>query len=117
MQGRRDIETVPERCDGCGRRAASCGMDTVGWTVRTLPAGFAGAYCLDCAAALQLLPWLIQCCECGRQKATEAAAERAGYRYYADEAGALQPYCGECAELAFGGPAAAPRQAPPLASE
>ena len=117
MQEKRDIDVVPERCDGCGRRAAACGMDTIGWTVRTLPAGFAGAYCLDCASALQLLPWLIQCSECGRHKANEAAAERAGYRYYPDENGTLQPYCGECAALAFGGPATQPRQVPPLASE
>ncbi len=107
LRRERDIEVVPERCDGCGRLAAACGMDTVGWTVRTLPAGFAGAYCLDCASALHLLPWLIQCSECGHHKANEAAAERAGYRYYADPAGVLQPYCAECAELVFGGPSAA----------
>ncbi len=74
-------------------------MDTVGWTVRTLPAGFAGAYCLDCASALQLLPWLIQCSECGRHKSNEAAAERAGYRYYPDVHGVLQPYCADCAGI------------------
>lgn len=92
-------------------------MDTVGWTVRTLPAGFAGAYCLDCASALQLLPWLIQCSECGSHKTNEAAAERAGYRYYPDDAGVLQPYCAECAEITFGGRASRPRPAPPLTSE
>ncbi len=117
MRRERDIDVVPERCDGCGRLAAACRMDAVGWTVRTLPAGFAGAYCLDCASALHLLPWLIQCSECGRHKANEAAAERAGYRYYADAAGILQPFCRECAELTFGGPPARPRPAPPLASE
>lgn len=114
MRREREIDVVPERCDGCGRKAAACAMDTTGWTVRTLPAGFAGSYCLDCASALQLLPWLIQCSECGRHKANEAAAERAGYRYYRDGAGALQPYCRECAGHAFGD---ARTQAPPLASE
>ncbi len=89
-------------------------MDTVGWTVRTLPAGFAGSYCLDCASALQLLPWVIQCSECGCHKATEAAAERAGYRYYPDDAGDLHAYCTECAQHVFGGTRT---QAPPLTSE
>lgn len=117
MEAKRDIDVVPERCDGCGRRAASCGMDTVGWTVRTLPAGFAGAYCLDCASALQLLPWLIQCSECGRHKANEAAAERAGYRYYTEPNGILQPYCAECAEAVFGRSAAEASEAPPLPSD
>ena len=93
-------------------------MESVGWTVRPLPAGFAGAYCSACASALHLLPWLIQCSECGRHKATEAAAERAGYRYYEDATGTLQPYCPECAAGEFG-PARASqhRAAPPLPSE
>ncbi len=92
-------------------------MDTVGWTVRTLSAGFAGAYCRDCASALQLLPWLIQCSDCGRHKASEAAAERAGYRYYPDVNGLLQPYCAECAAAVSDGSAADAREAPPLPSD
>lgn len=72
-------------------------MEDVGWTVRTLPAGFAGAYCLDCATALHLLPWVIRCSECGTHKASEAAAERAGFRYFPDDAGGLQPFCAACA--------------------
>lgn len=83
-------------------------MDAVGWTVRTLPAGFAGAYCLDCAAALHLLPWVIRCSECGAHKASEAAAERAGFRYYPDGIGGLQPFCGTCAGQGAGRSSAAP---------
>jgi hypothetical protein len=97
---RRDNDVVPDRCDGCGRKAAACGMDEHGWTVRTLPAGFAGAYCRACAAALHLLPWTIRCSECGLQRADEAAAERAGFRFYADPLGELMPFCGDCAERA-----------------
>lgn len=94
----RHEDAVPERCDGCGRKAAACGMREHGWTVRTLPAGFAGAYCRDCAAALHLLPWTICCSECGLQKANEAAAERAGFRYFLDRFGQLAPLCGTCAQ-------------------
>ena len=83
---------VPARCDGCGRKAASCGMVEHGWTVRPTLAGFAGAYCPDCAVALQLLPWTIHCSECGLQKANEAAAERAGFLYFSDERGGLAPF-------------------------
>jgi hypothetical protein len=68
-----------------------------GWTVRPGVAGFAGAYCPDCAVALQLLPWTIQCSECGLQKANEGAAERAGFLYFSDERGVLLPFCGDCA--------------------
>jgi len=57
---------------------------------------------------------MISCSECGRHKTNDAAAERAGYRYYTDGARVLQPYCRECAEHAFGG---ARTQAPPLTSE
>lgn len=75
-------------------------MDTDGWTVRTLPAGYAGAYCRSCAAALQLLPWTIRCSECGLQKADEGAAERAGFRYFTHPLGELLPLCGACSEHA-----------------
>ena len=77
-------------------------MDAIGWTVRTLRAGFAGAYCLDCASALHLLPWTIRCSECGSHKADEAAAERAGFRYYADAAGGLTPFCPDCVTRGLG---------------
>ena len=90
-------DAVPDRCDGCGRRAASCGMVEHGWTVRPSLAGFAGAYCPDCAAALQLLPWTIRCSECGLQRADEAAAERAGFLYFPDGLAGLLPLCGRCA--------------------
>jgi hypothetical protein len=102
LRGEHDIEVVPERCDGCGRAAAACGMATAGWTVRALPAGFAGAYCLGCASALQLLPWTISCSECARQATDEAAAERSGFRYFLDGAGGLAPYCAECAARGLG---------------
>lgn len=95
-------DAVPERCDGCGRKAASCGMVELGWTVRPSLAGFAGAYCPSCAAALQLLPWTIQCSECGLQKAAEAAAERAGFLYFPDGLGGLYPLCGSCASAQLG---------------
>jgi hypothetical protein len=88
---------VPDRCDGCGREAASCGMVEKGWTVRTSLAGFAGAYCPDCAVALQLLPWTIRCSDCGLDRADEAAAERAGFVFFEDELGGLFPLCGICA--------------------
>jgi hypothetical protein len=90
-------DAVPYRCDGCGRKAASCGMVEHGWTVRPAQAGFAGAYCRDCAVALQLLPWTVRCAECGMQKASEGAAERAGFVYYPDGLGGLLPLCGICA--------------------
>ncbi len=76
-------------------------MVEVGWTVRALPAGFAGAYCPSCASALHLLPWVISCSECGCHKANEAAAERAGFRYYVDDRGELLPFCRNCAEQLF----------------
>jgi len=90
-------EAVPDRCDGCGRKAASCGMVERGWTVRTVLAGFAGSYCPDCAVALHQLPWTIACSECGLQRADEAAAERAGFRYFRDDLDGLLPFCGICA--------------------
>ena len=90
-------DMVPGRCDGCGQQAALCGMVERGWTVRPTAAGFAGAYCPDCAVALQLLPWTIRCAECGLQKADEAAAERAGFLYFPDGLGSLVPVCGVCA--------------------
>jgi hypothetical protein len=71
-------------------------MDAAGWAVRPLPAGFAGSYCLDCASALQLLPWSIDCSECGRKVADERVAERQGWRFHADVFGNLEPYCGDC---------------------
>jgi hypothetical protein len=88
---------VPGRCDGCGRAAADARMDEDGWAVRPLPAGFAGAYCLECASALQLLPWTIDCAQCGRKVADEGVAEREGWRFYADALGHLEPFCRECA--------------------
>jgi len=91
-----DNEVVPDRCDGCGREAASCGMIDHGWTIRTEQAGFAGAYCSDCAVALHMLPWTISCAECGLQKADEAAAERAGFLYFPDGHGGLTPLCRQC---------------------
>lgn len=72
-------------------------MDEAGWAVRPLPAGFAGAYCLECASALKLLPWTVDCAECGKKVADERVAERDGWRFFADELGELQPHCGECA--------------------
>ena len=90
-------EAAPECCDGCGQAADQCGMVEHGWTVRTLPAGFAGSYCRSCAAALHLLPWSIRCFECGLQKADEGTAERAGFRFYFDGVSSLVPYCGDCA--------------------
>jgi len=98
----RGDDAVPDRCDGCGRRAASCGMVEHGWTVRPGLAGFAGAYCPDCAAALHLLPWTIRCSECGLQKVNEVAAERAGFRYFSDEFGGLLPFCCDCTAAKFG---------------
>ena len=70
-------DMVPGRCDGCGRKAASCGMVEHGWTVRPTAAGFAGAYCPDCAVALQLLPWTIRC---ARVRAAEGRRGSGGAR-------------------------------------
>jgi hypothetical protein len=72
-----------------------------GWTVRTELAGFAGAYCPDCASSLHLLPWTIRCSECGLQKANEVAAERAGFLYFSDGRGGLLPFCGSCATTEY----------------
>ena len=69
-----------------------------GWTIRLLPGlGSRRRHRPDCAIALQLLPWTIQCSECGLQKATEAAAERAGFLDFSDERGGLLPLCADCA--------------------
>jgi hypothetical protein len=70
-----------------------------GWTVRVISGGFAGTYCPDCAVALHMLPWSIQCAECGLQKTNEAAAERAGFLYFHDGHGGLEPLCRECSTM------------------
>jgi hypothetical protein len=111
MVGSGDNDVVPDRCDGCGRKAASCGMVDHGWMVRTMLAGFAGAYCPDCATALHWLPWTIRCSECGLQKANEAAAERAGFLFFPDGLGGLLPLCGTCAATRLG------KTAPAMGSE
>ena len=95
MAKRFDDEVVPAGCDGCGRDAASAGMDRMGWTVRRVPQPFAGVYCGSCAQALGLLGSAIECAECGRAVA-ERRAEGAGWRFFADARGELHPYCPDC---------------------
>jgi hypothetical protein len=99
VERRFDSESTPVACDGCGRDARACGMDDVGWTVRRPRAGFAGAYCADCANALRLLPWTMACSECGSQIDDEEHAERNGWRYWSDELGGLVPRCPACAPM------------------
>jgi hypothetical protein len=91
-----DDEAIPVGCDGCGRDAASAGMDQTGWTVRRDPQLFAGVYCRSCASALGLLGSAVECADCGRAVALRRA-EAAGWRFYADAVGELHPYCPPCA--------------------
>jgi len=90
-----DVDGVPARCDGCGRDALAAGMTRTGWTVRPEPGIFAGIYCARCAATLRLLGSAVECSQCGRA-VSEARAEQAGWRYYADPLGGLQPLCPAC---------------------
>ena len=96
-----DADGVPARCDGCGRYSTGSRMKQAGWAVRRDAAGFAGAYCLDCAEALHLLPSLLRCAECGQPVANDERAERNGWRYWSDGVGELHPYCPSCAAREF----------------
>ncbi len=95
-----DSDRVPAHCDGCGRDAATAGMERTGWAVRRTPASFAGVYCVACASTLRLLGTAVECIGCGRA-VSEARAEQAGWRFYSDRAGELHPYCPECARQEF----------------
>lgn len=72
-------------------------METHGWAVSPPAATVPGSYCLACASALRMLQWFVRCLACGATVESETAAEREGWRFYADELGQLQPYCPICA--------------------
>jgi hypothetical protein len=86
----------PARCDGCGRTADEAGMDRYGWAISPPSGEVPGSYCLSCASALRMLDWFVRCVACGATVESEADAERRGWRFHADDLGALQPYCGIC---------------------
>ena len=54
----------PDNCDCCGRDAEDCRMGDLGWVVREEGDDLSGSYCLQCAAALRLLPWFERCAIC-----------------------------------------------------
>jgi hypothetical protein len=87
----------PEGCDCCGRDAEDCDMEAHGWLVRDAPSDFPGVYCIGCASLLRLVLWSEECTECTVLAESESAAERDGWRYFADELGQLVPFCPACA--------------------
>ena len=99
----------PESCDCCGRDAEDCGMDEHGWITRDEPCDFPGVYCIGCASLLRLVLWSEECTDCGVVADSETAAERDGWRYFADELGQLVPFCPTCAAAVL---ATAPSTAP-----
>lgn len=102
---------APESCDCCGRDAEDCDMDTLGWLTRAPGRDYPGTYCLGCASLLGLVLWSEHCSLCGTEAASEEAAEREGWRYFADPWGQLVPFCPVCVASEFGiAPAAAGRR-------
>lgn len=93
---------VPEGCDCCGHDAEDCGMDEHGWLTREPGQEYPGTYCLDCASLLGLVLWSEHCTFCGIEAQSEAAAEREGWRYFADAWGKLVPFCAVCLASEFG---------------
>lgn len=111
MNGDRFEQAVPESCDCCGRDAEDCDMDELGWLTRGPADDFPGTYCLGCASLLGLVLWSEHCTLCGREAASEEAAEREGWRYFADAWGALAAFCPVCVASEFGiAPSATSRQ-------
>ena len=92
--------SAPARCDGCGRGAVAAGMTEQGWVVSPLGAPVPGRFCLRCASALRMLDWFVRCVECGVTSDSEVAAEEAGWRFFPDPLGQLQPCCAACAVTA-----------------
>jgi hypothetical protein len=93
---------TPENCDCCGRDAEDCGMDDQGWLRRDATSGFPGVYCVGCASLLRLVLWSEECAQCAVRTDSESAAERDGWRYFADELGRLVPFCPVCTAMLFG---------------
>jgi hypothetical protein len=89
---------APARCDGCGRDAVEAGMDEHGWVVSPLTAALPGSFCLSCASTLRMLDWFVRCVDCGAIVESEAAAERASWRFFPDPLGQLQPHCRSCSD-------------------
>jgi hypothetical protein len=71
-------------------------MTDHGWTISPPTGAFPGTYCLRCASALRMLDWFLRCVSCGAIIESEAEAERFAWRFFPDELGQLQPYCGLC---------------------
>ena len=78
---------TPEGCDCCGIGAKDCGMIDDGWITRDARSDFPGIYCIPCASLLRLVLWSEQCADCGMVADSESAAERDGWRYFADDLG------------------------------
>jgi hypothetical protein len=93
---------MPDNCDCCGRDAEDCGMDEHGWLTRDATNDFPGVYCVGCASLLRLVLWSEECVQCGVKADSETAAERDGWRYFADELGQLVPFCPVCVAVVFG---------------
>jgi hypothetical protein len=74
-------------------------MDAQGWVVSPVVATVPGSFCLSCASALRMLEWFVRCLHCGATIENEVAAEQAGWRFFADELGELQPHCAACSAL------------------
>lgn len=70
-----------------------------GWITRDSTSDFPGVYCIACASLLRLVLWSEQCTDCGVLAESETAAERDGWRYFADELGQLVPFCPACAAV------------------
>ena len=106
-----DRGPLPENCDCCGRDAEDCDMDEQGWLTRDGASEFPGTYCIRCASLLRLVLWAEDCASCGTEAASEDAAERDGWRYFANELGQLVPFCAACVASEFGiGPTAHSRE-------
>lgn len=96
------MESVPARCDGCGRDAMRAEMVRHGWTVRPATAGFAGRYCFSCASVLRTIDRLVTCTECGQTVDDDTSESLAWTYWWSTTAGDLQPYCPDCAASEFG---------------
>lgn len=73
-------------------------MGDLGWVVREDGDDLSGSYCLQCAAALRLLPWFERCAICEATVDDEEEAEQSGWRYFTDGHGDLHPCCPACVE-------------------
>jgi hypothetical protein len=77
-------------------------MEENGWLTRDASNDFPGVYCVGCASLLRLVLWSEECAECDVKADSESAAERDGWRYFADELGQLVPFCPVCTAMLFG---------------